>query len=123
MARPFRQLLCLMLACTTFTSGCRVWSTTTTTPVQYFQSHRPNQVRIFRHNGTRVVLLEPEIVGDSLRGYAETTGRPTIAIGEIDSIAVRRTSWGRTVGLVGIVGAVVVVTTLLSSCDETRSIC
>ncbi len=123
MARPYRQLLCLMLACTTFTSGCRVWSTTTTPPAEYVRNKTPGQVRIFRHNGTRVVLMEPEVVGDSLRGYAETTGRPSIPISDIDSIAVRRTSWGKTVALVGIVGAVVVVSALLSSCDETRSIC
>ncbi len=123
MSSSLRRVLVLLLACASTLSGCRVWGVPGTPPAEYLRNHTLNQVRIHRTDGTQLVLLEPEVIGDSLRGYAETTGRPTIALADIDSIAVRRTSWGRTIALVGGVGAAVAVATLLSSCDETRSIC
>jgi hypothetical protein len=108
---------------TLLTSSCRVWSVTSVTPTDYMSKHQPNQVRIFKKSGQTVILLEPEVLGDSLRGYATTTGRPTLALADIDSIAVRKTSWGKTLLLVGGVGAAVALAALLSNCDDARSVC
>lgn len=123
MFRSFRRSLSLWLILTLLTSSCRVWSVTNATPADYLRSHQPDAVRIHRHGGTQLVLMEPELLGDSLRGYAETTGRPTIALADIDSIAVRRTSWGKTIALVGGVGAAIVVAALLSDCSDARAYC
>lgn len=123
MPRPFRSALIVLLAISLTTSGCRVWGVTGTPPTEFLRNHKPTQVRIHRKDGKQIVLMEPELTGDSLRGYAETTGRPTIALADIDSIAVRRTSWGKTVLLVTGVSAAIVATALLSSCDDARSVC
>lgn len=123
MVRSLRNGLSLLLITALLTSSCRVWSVTNATPAEYLRGHQPNAVRVHRHGGPQVVLLEPELMGDSLRGYAETTGRPSIALSDIDSIAVRRTSWGRTVALVGGVGAAIFLAALLSDCSDTQAYC
>lgn len=123
MPRPLHRTLCLLLTITLLTSSCRVWSVTSATPTEYMSKHQPSQVRIYKKTGQTVILLEPEVLGDSLRGYATTTGRPTLALADIDSIAVRKTSWGKTVLLIGGVGAAVALTALLSNCDDARSVC
>lgn len=123
MSRPFRSTLSLLLITALLSSSCRGWSVTNTTPADYLRDHQPSAVRIHKHDGKQVILMEPELVGDSLRGYAQTTGRPTIALSDIDSIAVRKTSWGKSIALVGGLGAAIVVAALLSDCSDARAYC
>lgn len=122
-SRPFRSALCLVLMVAVLTSSCRGWSVQDTSPAAYLKDKQPSTVRLFKKDGKQVILMEPEVVGDSIRGYATTTGRPSFALGDIDSLAVRKTRWGNTVLLVGGVGAAIAVATLLSDCSDARAYC
>jgi hypothetical protein len=122
-SRPFRSALSLLLITSLLTSSCRGWSVQSTTPAEFVREHQPSTVRLFKRDGKQVVLMEPEVVGDSIRGYATTTGRPSIALTDVDSLAVRKTKWGNTVLLVGGLGAAVVLATLLSDCSDARGYC
>jgi hypothetical protein len=122
-SRPFRSAVSLLLVTSLLTSSCRGWSVQGTTPSDYMREHQPSSVRLFKRDGKQVVLMEPEVVGDSLRGYAVTTGRPSFALSDIDSLAVRKTKWGNTVLLIGGLSAAVVVATLLSDCSDARGYC
>lgn len=123
MQRLSFRVLSLLLITTVFTAGCRVWSVTNGTPNEYLRKHQPATIRIFKTGGQQVILMEPEVLGDSVRGYATTTGRPTLALADIDSMAVRKTSVGKTVLLIGGVGAAVALAALLSNCDDARAYC
>jgi hypothetical protein len=122
-SRPFRSTLSLLVIASILTSSCRGWSVQDTAPAEYLRGNQPGTVRLFKSDGKQVVLMEPEVVGDSIRGYATTTGRPSFALAEIDSLAVRKTKWGNTVLLIGGVGAAVALATLLSNCDDARGYC
>jgi hypothetical protein len=122
-SRPFRTAWSLILITSILTSSCRGWSVQDTTPATYVTDNQPSSVRLFRKDGKQVILMEPEVVGDSIRGYATTTGRPSFALSDIDSLAVRKTKVGSTVLLIGGIGAAVALATLLSNCDDPRSYC
>lgn len=122
-SRPFRSALSLLLITSLLTSSCRTWSVQGAAPAEYVTKEQPGTVRLFKKDGKQVILMEPEIVGDSIRGYATTTGRPSFALSDIDSIAVRKTSVGNTMLLVGGLGAAVVLAALLSDCSDARAYC
>ena len=71
MSRPFRSTLSLLLICALLASSCRGWSVQDTPPVELLKEEQPSSVRLFQHDGKQVVLMEPEIVGDSIRGYGK----------------------------------------------------
>lgn len=123
MSRPFRSAWSLILITSLLTSSCRGWSVQDTAPAEYLKNEQPSSARLFKKDGKQVILLEPEIVGDSIRGYATTTGRPSFALADIDSLAVKKTKWGNTLLLVGGIGAAVALATLLSDCSDARAYC
>jgi hypothetical protein len=73
---------------------------------------------VLRADSSRLILLDPSLEGDTLRGFAQTGGRPALPLTEVRSVSVRRTSWGRTVGLVGAVGAGVALAIILGNCGS-----
>jgi hypothetical protein len=70
-----------------------------------------------------MVLLDPRLEGDTIRGFAETSGRPSLLLADVQSLAVKKTSWPRTLGLVAAVGGGVALAALLSNCSDVRSYC
>jgi ABC-type uncharacterized transport system ATPase subunit len=69
-----------------------------------------------------MILLNPSIDGDSLRGFALTGGIPTMPLEAVQNISVRRISVGKTLGLIGAVGAGITVAVLLSSCGGSSNV-
>ena len=75
---------------------------------QLFEAQSPGLVRVGRQDGTRVDLEKPSIRGDSIVGTfrsrfdgRDATAVRTLPLTEVRTVAVRRFSAGRTLGLVG----------------------
>jgi hypothetical protein len=118
----FRRASALLLL-TVHVAGCQVWRVAGPTPGAYLQQHTPDQVLLKRAGHPDVLLLDPRLAGDSLTGFAATGGKPSFALADVQSLQVRRISWGRTLGLAGAVAAGVAVAALLSDCSDPRSYC
>jgi hypothetical protein len=100
------------------TTGCMTWKTPTTSPGDVGSQSKLRQVRVTRSDSSRVVLLRPRIVGDSLtgqrQGYPDSEdggGRLAVSLNDVQSVAVLRQDGTRTtlliVGLgLGFAGAV-----------------
>jgi hypothetical protein len=88
------------------------------TPAEFLAKHSPDRIMVLRADSSRLILLDPSLEGDTLRGFAQTGGRPALPLTEVRSVSVRRTSWGRTVGLVGAVGAGVALAIILGDCGS-----
>jgi hypothetical protein len=104
-------------------AGCQTWRVAGPTPAEFLQHHTPDQVLVKRAGHPDLLLLDPRLIGDSLTGFAATGGKPGFPVAEVQSLSVRRISWGRTLGLVGGVAAGVALATLLSDCSDPRSFC
>ena len=96
-------------------SGCTSWRVQDVEPAALVRDQAPKQVRITRVDGTRAVVRQPEVAGDSIRGMAPAdsarglAGGPTsVALADVRQIAVRKTDPLKTAGLV-VVGAFVAV--------------
>jgi hypothetical protein len=91
--------------------ACTQWQTQAASPEQVIGAARGN-VRITRTDGSQTVLLRPRLVGDSLVGElppeASQSQSSTIALSEIESMAVHRPAPTRTsLLLTGLVAAAV----------------
>lgn len=114
--RPRRSAIaCLLLLA--YVPGCTSWHVGTPTPAQFIQDEQPNRVRVTRVDGSTIMLHTPSVQGDSLYGKRETltprsepTTEPfTIPLAEIESVAVRKFSAGKTLLLLGGITGVVLI--------------
>jgi len=118
---PLRIHLRILLACLGVLvplTSCQTWQVAGPTPAEFLSTHSPGRIMVLRADSSRLILLDPSVEGDTLRGFAQTGGRPAFPLTEVRSVSVRRTSWGRTLGLVGAVGAGVGVALLLGNCGS-----
>ena len=84
--------------------GCMTWRASNVAPINFVQDQKPGKVRIERTDASRVVLSQPVVAGDSIRGQ-----QGAVAVKDIKAIAARRFDPLRTLGLVGgIVGAALI---------------
>ncbi len=104
-------------------TGCHTWRVAGSTPAEYVREHSPDQILVRRTDDSKLLLLDPSVQGDSLWGFATTGGRPGIALTDVQSVSVRRTSWTRTIGLVAAVGGGVALALLLSQCSSGDAYC
>lgn len=112
-----RPALTILLAATLLT-GCKTWQVQTgVTPEQYVRQERPEQVRVRRTDNTTLVLYNPVISNDSLRGApTELAIRPvSVPLSEVTTVSVRRFSLSRTVlTVLGVAGGLIVYDLLMS---------
>lgn len=86
---------------------------------------RPSQIEVVTRSGATILVYDPVIQRDSLRGYSDRDGKtPTaLAVSDIQSAKARQLSGGRTAALVlGLVAAaaaawVLFIIVALSSAD------
>ena len=77
-------------------SACAHWKVQSAFPEQVVSAGRPQQVRVTRDDGSRMVLRRPEIVGDTLYGAPRNgragagSPRPAVALTDVSELAVRR---------------------------------
>ncbi len=90
--------------------GCATWRIETTPPAELVSSPRPpGSLRVTRQNGERMMLASPRVIGDSLLGFngGKTVG---VELGDIQELATRHGSTGKTLGLFFGTAAVVLLT-------------
>ena len=82
--------------------ACTHWKVQSAFPEQVVSVRRPQKVRVTRDDGSRIVLRQPEIVGDTLYGAprdgraAAGSPRPAVALTDVSEVAVRRVNVVRT---------------------------
>jgi len=122
--RPVRSgLASLLLAL--YLPACGSWQIGTPTPAEFIEKERPSQVRVTRVDGSVIDLENPSISGDSLLGTAGQGVAPygsrqqvTIALSEVQTVAVSHTSELTIALLAGALVAIVVVGYCAASSGE-----
>ena len=89
-----------------YSSACTSWHVVGLTPAEYLQTHRPHEVLLTRTDSSRMSLRTPVLRGDTLLGtvgggltLGDTAHHVTIPLTEVQTMAVRKFSPGKTVGL------------------------
>jgi len=75
--------------------SCRVWRVQNVTPVALLEQSKPGRIRVDRGAAGRLVLTNPVVVGDSIRGK-----QGAVAVADVTAVAVRKLDGLRTLGLV-----------------------
>jgi hypothetical protein len=114
--RTYRSAIALFLF-VTYLPACTSWHVGTPTPAEFVRREQPNRVRLTRVDGSQLMLVSPSVQGDSLSGKRETLTRGsepttepfTVPLADVQTVAVRKYSAGRTLLLLsGIVGVLLV---------------
>jgi len=117
--RAHRSVISCLFALV-YLPACTSWQVGTPTPAQFVQREHPATVRVTRTDGRKVVLDSPAVRGDSLVGrLADDSVRVSaMALSEVSSVAVRKTSAGKTVLLTaGILVGTLVIASLIICAD------
>jgi hypothetical protein len=80
--------------------ACHSWQVTALEPQVVVEKLRPKALQVRQSDGTRFVLRNPHLAGDSLRGLRDDT-LTSVHIAQTDQLAVRGFSPGKTALLVG----------------------
>ena len=90
-------------------SGCLAWQTQTVAPRELLRTPGIEAVRVTRADKSKVEIWDPALQGDSIVGHPteRAIARLVMPLSQVETIAVRKKSFGRTllIGL-GIAGAV-----------------
>ncbi len=95
--------------------GCVSWRVQSVPAAQLFADRPPDRVRVDRHDGSRLTLINPRLSGDTLVGII---GRDTtrIPLDAVRRLAVERGDALQSVGLIGlIIGGLVALMAATSS--------
>jgi hypothetical protein len=101
-----RLIACILLP--TYLAACTSWKTQEVSPQQVLADKQPDKVRVELADGSRFVVEEPVVSGDTLMGFEKgrwTSGRHvpgdevSIPLSDIEHVAVRGTDIGLTVGV------------------------
>jgi len=92
-ARSSRIVLVVLLA------ACHTWRTQPESPANLLAASPPPQVRLRLHDGRRIVVQRPALRADTVVSQAPDDPF-AVALGEVDSVAVRKGDTGKTLGLV-----------------------
>jgi hypothetical protein len=81
-------------------ASCTSWRVASVSPAQLIAEEQPAKIRVTRSDGTRLVLHQPSVQGDSLVGsHAAGIAGPdrAVALVDVTAVARRRGDTGRTV--------------------------
>ncbi len=124
-ARRFGRLVVL----TTALAACSSWQTQGVSPQQLLVTQHPGKIRVTRTDSSKIVLTDPEIVGDTLYGrdtgagsITSATRREGVALGDVGHVSLRRKDPVATGMLIGVpaaalIGAGLVIRSALASID------
>jgi hypothetical protein len=114
---------------TTSLAACSSWQTHGVSPQQLLVTQHPGKIRVTRTDSSKVVLTDPEIVGDTLYGRdtgagssTSATGREGVALGDVGHVSLRRKDPFATGMLIGVpaaalIGAALVIRSALVNID------
>jgi hypothetical protein len=105
---PLRRLIaCILLPC--YLLACTTWQTQELTPEQVIAQEQPEQVLVKLADGSKVVLAQPRVSGDTLSGF-DGTEPYRVPLADVSAIELKESDSGLTV--LFIAGTVVVVAAL-----------
>jgi hypothetical protein len=108
-AVPVRMAAMMLMALAG--SGCRAWRVETVPPRELLKTPGVEAVRVTRFDKSKVEIWDPVLQGDSIVGHPteRAIARLVMPLAQVETISVRKKSFGRTllIGL-GIVGAVTI---------------
>jgi len=102
-------LVTCLIAC-----GCSTWKPQGLTPHAVIEREQPERLRVVSTRGGRFELARPRVEGDSLAGTIDST-RVTIAMMDVDYVAVQRENKTTQRILVPLVGALAVATFVIAA--------
>jgi hypothetical protein len=80
-------------------AACHSWRTQPVNPAELLATAPPPKVRLKLHDGRRIVVRQPALRADTIVSQAPNDPF-ALALGEVDSVAVRKGDGGKTTGLV-----------------------
>jgi hypothetical protein len=80
-------------------AGCTTWEVQELTPQQVITEMKPTRIRVTRTDSARLVLVRPQVTGDSVIGSVPGR-RMTIPLSEVTGISVQKSNPLGTVALV-----------------------
>jgi len=104
--------------------ACTYWQPLPPNPAEAISEKQPEQVRVTRTDGSKLQLRYPRVMEDSLFGTAAgeeaqgDTTRVAIPLSDVQSVEVKRTNVGNTVGLVVVSAAVVTFSAIIIECNN-----
>jgi len=98
--------------------ACTSWHVGTPTPAQFVEHEHPRKVRVTSADGATIELVSPVVRGDSLVGTTGADSTVSLALSDVRSVAVRRTSTGKTLLLVGAGVVVVAGVVWIAACNS-----
>lgn len=126
-----RAMLATLLA---LQAGCSSWRVQPVAPATLLAEHPPSRVRLTLTDGSKVELHDPRLANDTVVGMKHATNsRPedrtalkpqaadtvTVALAQVDSVAVRKGDAGKSVGLfLGIVIGLVLVSAAVCAATD-----
>jgi hypothetical protein len=127
-AGPARRLGHLLLLSTSL-AACSSWQAQTVSPQQLLVTQHPGKIRVTRTDSSKVVLTDPEIVGDTLygrdgaaRSTKSSAGREGVALANVGHVSLRRKDPFATGMLIGVpaaalIGAGLIIRNALANID------
>ena len=114
-----RIIACVLLPC--YLVACSSWKTQEASPQQVINEDQPNKVQVTLADGSKLVLEEPAVSGDTLSGLDD--GTPVhIPLADVSSIAVQGTDGVKTglavFGGLIVAGAVFLVIAFAGQCNS-----
>ena len=103
---PLRRLVaCILLPC--WLLACSSWKTQQTSPQQVLGNEQPGKVRVTLTDGSREVLQDPSVSGDTLTGVRDDGEQVSIPLTSVSALELREGDAVKSVLLtVGILGVV-----------------
>jgi hypothetical protein len=103
-----------------FSPACTYWQVGTPNPAEFVSDKHPEVVRVTRTDGAKFELRSPTVRGDSLVGTAreDTLRAVGLALSDVQTIEIKRTSVGNTVGLVVVSAATVGFVAVIIECNN-----
>lgn len=97
-----RSCAAILLFMNLFGTACQAWHTQRVAPESVLAARQPAKLRVTRTDGSRVVIENPLLRGDTLSGTQAARGGQQdvrIPLTDVRQVATRGFSPGRTVGL------------------------
>lgn len=109
-ARPSRRFTWPALLAATLFTACTQWQVQDVPTQQLVTTQHPRSIRVTRPDSSKVVLADPQVVGDTLYGTETGKGaasayRNGIPLGDIAHVSIRRSDPLATGVLIGVPAA------------------
>jgi len=101
-SQPGRLMMCALLSSSLV--ACARWELQEISPARVVSEMKPARIRVTRSDSTRVEIVRPQVVGDSLLSSAPGR-RMGIPLSDVAGVSVRKAKPGATLALVLGMGA------------------